>query len=91
MRLENSLGMAIGHSDRDRGGGEGENVRKSIPAKDTQEAVLGSRLTAWLPEAEWEWHERVRSNLWPCELMAKPGASPTSPASPPPGPADDEG
>lgn len=74
-----------------REGERGEDVRKSIPAKDSQEVVLGSRLTAWLPEAEWEWHDRVRSNLWPCERLPEKRVVPTPPASSPARLPEDEG
>jgi len=43
-------------------------VRRSMKAAEADEALWGSRLVAWLPEAEWEWHDRIHSNLWPCEL-----------------------
>ncbi len=57
-------------------------MRRSMKPAELGEALQGPRLTAWLPEAEWEWSDRVRSNLWPCELVLKrmgvtaPAASP---------------
>jgi len=69
--------LELGHSE----GAEGSIMRKSIPAKDTHEAILGSRLTPWLPEAEWEWHDRVRSNLWPCERPPERSTAPAPPGS----------
>lgn len=43
-------------------------ARRPMKAGEAEEDLRGSRLAAWLPEAEWEWHDRVHSNLWPCEL-----------------------
>jgi len=56
-------------------------VRRSIKAVESKEVYLGPRLTAWLPEADWEWHDRVHSNLWPCELSRDRREEPTLPAT----------
>ncbi len=45
-------------------------MRKSMKTPEAEEVFRGPRLAAWLPEAEWEWHDRVHSNLWPCELSS---------------------
>lgn len=45
-------------------------ARRPMRAGEAEEALRGPRLAAWLPEAEWEWHDRVHSNLWPCELSS---------------------
>jgi hypothetical protein len=55
-------------------------VRTSIKAVESEEVLLGPRLAAWLPEADWEWHNRVHSNLWPCELSRDRREVPTLPA-----------
>jgi hypothetical protein len=47
-----------------------------------EEVFLGPRLATWLPEAEWEWHDRVNSSLWPCELLPERRERPASPSSP---------
>ncbi len=57
-------------------------MRKAIKSDIAEEVFLGPRLTAWLPEAEWEWHDRVHSNLWPSELPPERRTIPASPSSP---------
>jgi hypothetical protein len=44
------------------------DARRPLKAGEIEEAARGPRRAAWLPEAEWEWHDRVHSSLWPCEL-----------------------
>jgi len=88
LRTHSELGDLV----RNEGRGRGEaTVRKSIPSEDTQEAAFAPRLSAWLPEAEWEWHDRVSSNLWPCELRSEGRDNPKSPTPPPPHPREVEG
>jgi hypothetical protein len=65
-------------------------VRKSMTAAEAEEVFLGPRLAAWLPEADWEWHDRVHSNLWPCELLPQRRTAPTPPTSLRPVPPEDE-
>jgi len=43
-------------------------VWRSMKAGEAGEAFRSPHLVGWLPEAEWEWHDRIHSNLWPCEL-----------------------
>jgi hypothetical protein len=57
-------------------------MRKSMTSDIAEEVFLGPRLVAWLPEAEWEWHDRVRSNLWPCEFIPERRERPAPPSSP---------
>ena len=64
-----------------RGGRRTSLVRTSIKAVESEEVFLGPRLAAWLPEADWEWHDRVHSNLWPCELSRGRREVPTLPAT----------
>lgn len=51
-------------------------MRRSVKAGDAGEALLGPRLSPWLPEAGWEWQDRVVSNPWPCELLPLKTSSP---------------
>lgn len=57
-------------------------MRRSTKPAELEEGFLGPRLTAWSPEADWEWHDRLRSNLWPCELPPGRMESTAPPASP---------
>ncbi len=57
-------------------------MRRSLKSTEAEEALRGSRVAAWLPEAEWEWDDRVPSNLWPCELLPDRREGPAPPASP---------
>jgi hypothetical protein len=54
-------------------------VPKATKAIEVEEGLLGPRLAAWLPEATWEWKDRVVSNPWPCELALSAKAATAKP------------
>lgn len=53
-----------------------------MSATEAEEVFLGPRLAAWLPEADWEWRDRVNSNPWPCELLFEKRGETSPPTSP---------
>ena len=55
---------------------------KRLKAEGAEELFLDPGLAAWLPEADWEWRDRVHTNLWPCERCPKKREGTTPPRAP---------